>query len=354
MFLHSLLSHMDAVSTFFYTFAIAQMLLSALSLGINRQRSQLTYLYTGLMLAASCYLLGYIASGHQSVLSQVVAFIGGNCVLGLFWLVSLCLFSDHIKVNYKHYVIASVPLILPTLVKLWLAVGSPPPNIQTLIANTALLVELSLICHALGVTIRYWRDDLIEQRRLLRASLICFGGIYLFLVIFVEQVLNFHGEWLSQIESITLAALSLFLNTLLLRLREASLFASRLAQAKTSLRHKQSPEVERILSAMSQDLLYQQEGITIAELAKKLNMYEYKLRNVINGELGYRNFNDFLNYYRINEVTAKLNDPGYSSVAILNLALDSGFRSLSSFNKAFKNTHHVTPSEYRKRCIGQE
>ena len=84
-------------------------------------------------------------------------------------------------------------------------------------------------------------------------------------------------------------------------------------------------------------------------LAKHLGIHEYKLRNLINGELNYRNFNDFLNHYRIQEVTHNLITEEFSSTPVLTLALESGFRSLSSFNKAFKSTHGITPTEYRKK-----
>ena len=102
---------------------------------------------------------------------------------------------------------------------------------------------------------------------------------------------------------------------------------------------------------MENDKLYQQEGLTIAGFAQHLSIHEYKLRNLINGELNYRNFNDFLNFYRIREVTENLSQPESSNTPVLTLALESGFRSLSSFNKAFKATHGITPTEFRKKTL---
>jgi AraC-like DNA-binding protein len=345
---------MDSISAFFYTFAVAQMLFCALVLAPRPNKSQLAYLYIALMIVSSCYLFGHIFDSRTFYPLEWISFFGGNCLLGIFWLVSLCLFSDHIKITPKHYVIASLPLIIPCTFLLWSSLQSPSSMIKQIFTYSAIVVELSLICHALAITLKYWRDDLIQQRRFLRAALISFGGFYLFLVILLEQALNMKAAWLSQIESIVLASLSLFLNFFLLQLRELSLFTSNVPLKKTVISKHRSVEVDRILTIMTEKFVYQQEGLTITELAKQLNMYEYKLRNVINGELGYRNFNDFLNYYRIKEVTAKLKNPSFHSKAILNLALDSGFRSLSSFNKAFKETHNLTPSEYRKRFCLQE
>jgi AraC-like DNA-binding protein len=68
--------------------------------------------------------------------------------------------------------------------------------------------------------------------------------------------------------------------------------------------------------------------------------------------MGYRNFSDFLNSYRIREATGRLADPEQKQLPVLTIAMDAGFRSLSSFNKAFKDTHGVTPTAWRKQALG--
>ena len=78
-------------------------------------------------------------------------------------------------------------------------------------------------------------------------------------------------------------------------------------------------------------------------------MPEYRLRRLINQALGYRNFNSFLNHYRIEEVKAALADPAQAAVPILTMALDAGFSSLGPFNRAFKAETGLTPSEYRQQ-----
>jgi AraC-like DNA-binding protein len=40
-------------------------------------------------------------------------------------------------------------------------------------------------------------------------------------------------------------------------------------------------------------------------------------------------------------------DPAEEHIPISSIALDVGYASLSSFNKAFKDTHGVTPSTWR-------
>ena len=75
---------------------------------------------------------------------------------------------------------------------------------------------------------------------------------------------------------------------------------------------------------------------------------EYRLRRLINQRLGYRNFNVFLNEHRIDEAKAALADPSQAEVPVITIAMDAGFQSLGPFNRAFKATTGVTPTEYRR------
>lgn len=100
---------------------------------------------------------------------------------------------------------------------------------------------------------------------------------------------------------------------------------------------------------MEEQKIYREEGFTIRRLADKLNVREYRLRRLINGHLGYRNFNSFLNLYRIEEVARQLVEPETRHLPVLSIALDMGYRSLSPFNKAFKEIKGMTPTEYRNR-----
>jgi AraC-like DNA-binding protein len=88
--------------------------------------------------------------------------------------------------------------------------------------------------------------------------------------------------------------------------------------------------------------------MTIGTLALKLNVPAYRLRRLINQHLGYRNFNVFLNNYRIEEAKAALSDPTQAGVLVITITMDAGFQSLGPFNRAFKTTTGVTPTEYRR------
>jgi AraC-like DNA-binding protein len=109
----------------------------------------------------------------------------------------------------------------------------------------------------------------------------------------------------------------------------------------------------RLERLMTIERTYRQEGLTIGLLAVRLGMPEYRLRALINDGLGHRNFNAFLNRYRIDEAKAALADPRQVEVPVLTIALDAGFQSLAPFNRAFKADTGLTPTEFRRRAAAE-
>jgi hypothetical protein len=75
--------------------------------------------------------------------------------------------------------------------------------------------------------------------------------------------------------------------------------------------------LRRLDHLMTVERVYRQEGLTIGGLATKLDLPEYRLRQVINEGLGYRNFNAFLNRYRLDEAKAALSDLSQRDVPVL-------------------------------------
>nr|WP_232380799.1 helix-turn-helix domain-containing protein [Leptospira ainlahdjerensis] len=86
-------------------------------------------------------------------------------------------------------------------------------------------------------------------------------------------------------------------------------------------------------------------------LSKELNENGFEitpsqLSEFINGEFG-KNYNQFLNEYRIEEACIMLvSEPERS---ILSIALAAGFNSKSTFNRVFKQIQKITPLEHREK-----
>lgn len=76
---------------------------------------------------------------------------------------------------------------------------------------------------------------------------------------------------------------------------------------------------------------------------------ERTVRTLVNQQLGHDHFRAFLNHYRVIEACRLLKTRGRDEKLIA-IALDSGFASLASFNRAFRGIMDCTPSDYRSRA----
>ena len=108
---------------------------------------------------------------------------------------------------------------------------------------------------------------------------------------------------------------------------------------------------EALDHAMKHERLYRGEALTIASLAAHLNVPEYRLRRVINQRLGHRNFNAFVNAWRLQDSFDALADPRHRDRPVLTIALDAGFQSIGPFNRAFKAATGLTPTEFRQQKL---
>ncbi len=106
---------------------------------------------------------------------------------------------------------------------------------------------------------------------------------------------------------------------------------------------------ERLLALMGEKHLYVEAGLRVADLARLAGEPEYKVTRCITGTLGFPNFNQMVNSYRLEDAKRRLVDPALSHLPILTIALDSGFGSIGPFNRAFKADTGMTPQEYRRR-----
>jgi len=102
-----------------------------------------------------------------------------------------------------------------------------------------------------------------------------------------------------------------------------------------------------LLQLMENEKPYVDSGLTLTQLAGRLNISPHNLSEVINTQLQ-QTFFDFINHYRVEQVKTDLADSQKQHYTFLALALEAGFNSKSSFNAIFKKHTGMTPSEYQK------
>lgn len=89
-------------------------------------------------------------------------------------------------------------------------------------------------------------------------------------------------------------------------------------------------------------------GLTIRSLARRMDMGQRELSQLINQQLGVHFF-DFVNRHRVETAAALLADPAHRDTTILDIAHRSGFNTKSSFNAAFAKHLGTTPTVLRLR-----
>jgi AraC-like DNA-binding protein len=282
----------------------------------------------------------------------------------VFCLFAAALFDDDFKPSWLHAV-AWLAMVAFGVVSCLLIDAAP--------ARLAFSI-LGLACNALAVwyVLAGRALDLVEARRRLRAVLVVVLALYSAAIIASEIALpaGSGGPNLYLANSIGLLTLTLVFAVVLLSVSDDGALISlpvtgpslEVTSQVTSFYRPaavpdQADQLERdddtgLLAAlrrlMEYDKAYREEGLSIGSLAGKLGIPEHGLRRLINRSLGYRNFNAFLNRYRLDDVMAALADPAQEAVPILTIAMDAGFQSLGPFNRAFKAQTGMTPSEFRR------
>ena len=276
-------------------------------------------------------------------------YAGCISVAFFFYLFSCALFDESFKPRWWHFLILLTQLVLGYR---RLLAGEQVEGegvfsdlLRFVIQFGPALISLSLIAMAVVRVYAGRANDLVESRRKFRRVFVLGTGLYALLVTVVELWLQEKpaSDSIDFVHSIAIAGLTAYLGQKVATLR-SSAFEPERAEVPAEAQDKDL--IDRLRGAMEKELVFKEEALTIGRLANRLNVQEYKLRRTINGALGFRNFTDFLNYYRIAQAARTLRSD--AEIPILRVAMDMGYGSLAPFNRAFKALQGVTPTEFRK------
>ncbi len=295
----------------------------------------------------------------------------GNAVL--FWIFVQALFDDEFTLRPVH-------------VATWLGVAALSGlNCAVLAGSASVLAAVTLglqravplACAALAAVAAaaHWRADLVEPRRRLRGFILITGIAYT-LAMLVARLASPHGRLSGITATADVSILLVMLSVVaarMLNLGASDLFPSLRSamppacsvipvevapeRAKSSVINLPLPSADAAEERLAQTLqrlmaterAYRTEDLTVTSLAARLAVPEYRLRRLINQRLGHRNFNAYVNGWRLEEARVVLADPARRELPVLSIALDAGFQSIGPFNRAFKAATGLTPSEFRQQ-----
>jgi AraC-like DNA-binding protein len=298
----------------------------------------------------------------------------GNSVLFWLWVRSLC--DDDFRPGRRHTLAWAVVALLGVINIGWLLPwclgGGPGWGWALSQAVFALPMLFALL--AVAAALSHWRDDLVERRRWLRSFIVAAGCGYTLLQA-VLRGLRPDNRLSPEAAVLDLAVLLCVVAAacwLLLRPHRDGVTAGLVPAwpalpavsttspgaepgAPATAAPPPDPAEERLAAAlqraMAEDRVYKDPTLSVAGLAARLQVPEYRLRRLINQRLGQRNFNAYLNGHRLAEAKAALADPACQHLPVLSLALEAGFGSIGPFNRAFKADTGLTPTDFRRQKL---
>jgi AraC-like DNA-binding protein len=272
--------------------------------------------------------------------------------VGLIWAFCLALLHDSGRLPRWTLPVIALLTIVPLMIGLT-RIGALE-SIGYALGPYGLLPPLVAGLHLGWVAVSEYRGDLIESRR--RARLLIVGLMVLasLLSILSEDMLD--AQW----QPVVRNGLISVPIVLLLLLWLARLQSERLAfvlteapavAASAQVDPRDQIVVEQLNAMMHDEKAFLDEDLSIDRLANSLSVPVHRLRAIINTALGHRNFAAFVNGYRIEAAKAALADRARGRETVLAIAYESGFASLQSFNRVFRDMVGMTPTDYRREQL---
>ncbi|WP_158285120.1 two-component regulator propeller domain-containing protein [Arenibacter aquaticus] len=106
-------------------------------------------------------------------------------------------------------------------------------------------------------------------------------------------------------------------------------------------------KVKELYLLMETEKVYLDSELGLTQLAEKIDVSTNHLSMLLNDYIG-KNFYDYVNYFRVEEVKRRLKDPYYQRQTLSSIGGDCGFNSKSAYNRIFKKFTGKTPSQYQK------
>lgn len=349
--------------------ALTASLLIGAGVLISNPRSFNARLFAGVTFSAVCYLVVRISYAlpsevqtHFSLWPYLAVF--SNMGTGFWMILAYSLFQDTRRIPRWMIIAFAIQFLLSAINALgYLGHDSSvfqsraySPLVHFLFGPLPIAMQSAFSFIALYWAVRGWRVDLDEERRLLRGLfLIVVGGLLIGTNVTELFLLGMpYASRLPYDKIVTLMMAAGYVIAALAVLRFDSRVFERLVERTSPLPDPAvDPRFDRDLAALTRALreekVYLTPGLSIGDLASHLAMPEYRLRALINKQLGYRNFNALLHDYRLKDACKQLTDPARTHVPILTIALEVGYQSITPFNLAFREAMGCTPTAYRQQ-----
>ena len=278
--------------------------------------------------------------------------VGGLSVPFAFWMLSKSIFDDSFKFD-RRYLGIYIMTISASFYFTYFDGLSYLSGDETLVIMARKMHHgISIVFLVLGLieAFRNKNEDLLDSRRNFRNIFIIIVALIMGITLLAELTLTKQhlALWPTLFQKSVILILTFWFSIKMWEIRHGFFLDFDLESDKPQYEH--DPKlIDAFQRAIKEEKIYLKENITIRELSERIGQKEYKVRRYINQQLNFKNFNDFLNSYRVQDACEILLDGDKKDLTILEIAYQLGYASIGPFNGAFKCKTGMTPSQYRRQ-----
>lgn len=198
----------------------------------------------------------------------------------------------------------------------------------------------------------------IEKIKLSWAQHFILGAVLIWVIVFFTYLINYFFGEETQANLLIYIAISIFLYNLGIKaLSQPEVHFEEVPDEedkperykKSGLADEIADEILKSLDKLMIDKKpFINSKLSLNDLAEQLNVSTHNLSEVINTRTG-KNFYDYINSFRHDEVVRMLEDPAFDHYSILAIGYEAGFSSKSAYYKAFKKYTDTTPSKFKEQ-----
>ncbi len=100
-----------------------------------------------------------------------------------------------------------------------------------------------------------------------------------------------------------------------------------------------------LLDIMTTQQVFLDPELTVEKMGQHTHLAPKLISAVLNQHL-HKNFNAFINEYRVDEAKKRINNPAYEHLTLTGIAFECGFNSQATFQRAFRQWAGMSPGEF--------
>ncbi|TMP24635.1 AraC family transcriptional regulator [Pseudoalteromonas rubra] len=327
-----------------------------------------------ILFAVFCGSLAMIAAkkitGHSVGAYQYLIGMGACATCNCYWLLARSMFRKHQPIRLVHIALAVVIALLVVIQQGYLFANAQWLFVDSRFAVlTGVLSELTTLLSSCVLVLTFWEgcrgfNDSTKTEKAQRMLFLATFG----LAVGISKSMQPYIIQSPELKDWTVSIITLFVlvSTQVQLLwhfslsgkhgRSGSVPESRAVSNTESVNcsNDGGPLLDTLNRLIHEEQVYLQPNLKVADLARALDVPEYRVSRALKPQLKEANFNQFINRLRIEHAQKLLRDPENQHWPVLVIGLESGFASVGPFTRAFKSVTGMTPNQYRKQVQKNE